>query len=186
MLIDLTHNLPFTKSELLQLAFFYVKRAMAQTDVVQNIEKLLQPLLSAFGVELVDLEYKREGRQMMLRLYLDKPGGITLDDCAEVSREFSTILDVEDCIPGEYTLEVSSPGLNRPLKKQGDFERAVGKLVKVRTFAQVADEQGNLRKTFLGTLQGLEGDAVVVLLTEGQRAVIPFNQVAKANLEFEF
>src|SRR5512138_37141 len=147
------------------------KEKMAQTDVVQNVEKLAQPLLAAFGVELVDLEYKREGRQMVLRLYLDKPGGITLDDCAEVSRELSTILDVEDCIPEEYTLEVSSPGLNRPLKKRSDFERAVGRLVKVKTFAQVADEKGNLRKTFLGTLQGLEEDAVVVLLTEGQRAV---------------
>lgn len=159
---------------------------MAQTDVVTKIEDLIQPLLTAFGVELVDIEYKREGRQMMLRLYLDKPGGITLDDCAEVSRELSTILDVEDCIPVEYTLEVSSPGLNRPLKKTSDYLRVIGKLVKIKTFAQVADEQGNLRKTFLGTLQGLEGDAVVVLLTEGQRAVIPFNQVAKANLEFEF
>ena len=159
---------------------------MAQTDVVQNIEQLVEPLLSAFGVELVDIEYKKEGRQMVLRLYLDKPGGITLDDCAEVSRELSTILDVEDCIPGEYTLEVSSPGLNRPLKKPSDFEHAIGKLVKVKTFAQVADDKGNLRKTFLGTLQGVGEDAVVVLLTEGQRAVIPFNQVAKANLEFEF
>ncbi len=159
---------------------------MAQIDVVQNIEKLIQPLLNSLGVELVDLEYKREGRQMVLRLYLDRPGGITLDDCAEVSREFSTILDVEDCIPGEYTLEVSSPGLNRPLKKRSDFERAIGRLVKVKTFAQVADEKGNLRKTFLGTLQGLEGDAVAIQLTEGQRALIPFDQVAKANLEFEF
>jgi len=93
---------------------------------------------------------------------------------------------VEDCIPGEYTLEVSSPGLNRPLKKRIDFERAIGRLVKVKTFAQVADEKGNLRKTFLGTLQGVEGEAVAILLTEGQRALIPFNQVAKANLEFEF
>ncbi len=155
-------------------------------DVAQKVEELIQPLLGAFGVELVDLEYKREGRQMVLRLYLDKPGGITLDDCAEVSREFSTILDVEDCIPGEYTLEVSSPGLNRPLKKHSDYEKAVGRLVKVKTFAQVADEKGNLRKTFLGTLQGIEGDAVVILLTEGQRAVIPLTQVAKAHLEFEF
>ena len=159
---------------------------MAQTDVVQNIEQLVEPLLSAFGVELVDIEYKKEGRQMVLRLYLDKPGGITLDDCAEVSRELSTILDVEDCIPGEYTLEVSSPGLNRPLKKRTDYERAIGRLVKVKTFAQLPDDKGNLRKTFLGTLQGVDDDAVVVMLTEGQRAVIPFGQVAKANLEFEF
>ncbi len=155
-------------------------------DVAEKVEQLIQPLLGAFGVELVDLEYKREGRQMVLRLYLDKPGGITLDDCAAVSHEFSTILDVEDCIPGEYSLDVSSPGLNRPLKKRSDFERAIGRLIKVKTFAQVADEKGNLRKTFLGTLQGVDGDAVAILLTEGQRALIPFNQVAKANLEFEF
>ena len=159
---------------------------MTQIDVAKKVEELAQPLLTSSGVELVDLEYKKEGRQMVLRLFLDKPGGITLDDCAEVSRELSTILDVEDIIPGEYTLEVSSPGLNRPLKKRADFERAIGRMVKVKTFAQVPDEKGNQRKTFLGTLQGVEDDAVVVLLTEGQRAVIPFNQVAKANLEFEF
>jgi ribosome maturation factor RimP len=122
---------------------------------------------------------------MVLRLFVDKPGGIMLDDCATVSRELSEILDVEDFIRERYTLEVSSPGLNRPLKKEADFIRYQGRLVKIRTFEMLADEAGNRRKTFLGDLVGLADGVVTLQLREGQTACIPFNQIAKAHLEFE-
>ena len=144
-----------------------------------------EQMLSSLGMELVDLEYTRQGRAMVLRLFIDKEGGITLDDCAVVSRELSEVLDVEDIIPDHYTLEVSSPGLDRPLKKVEDYEKYKGRLVKIRTFEPLSDDAGNKRKTFLGELKGLENGIVLLKLKEGQDAAIPFNKVAKANLDFE-
>lgn len=143
------------------------------------------PLLDSLGIELVELEFRKEGQGMVLRLYIDKPGGITLDDCADVSRELSEILDVEDVIHCHYSLEVSSPGLNRPLKKDSDYVRYAGRLVKIRTFEMVADDAGNRRKTFLGELIGLDSGVVSLKLKEGQSASIPLEKIAKANLEFE-
>lgn len=108
-----------------------------------------------------------------------------LDDCAEFSRELSMVLDVEDVVPGNYTLEVSSPGLDRPLKKQSDYARFAGRLIKIRTYQPFLDDSGNKRKTFLGRLDGLVDGVVKMTLTEGQTASIPLDRVAKANLEFE-
>jgi ribosome maturation factor RimP len=108
-----------------------------------------------------------------------------LDDCANVSRELSAILDVEDVIASAYTLEVSSPGLDRPLKTKEDYERFTGRLVKIRTYQPQPDDSGNKRKTFLGTLDGLVDGVVKITLAEGQTASIPLERVAKANLEFE-
>jgi ribosome maturation factor RimP len=96
------------------------------------------------------------------------------------------ILDVEDFIKSRYNLEVSSPGLNRPLKKPSDYERFAGRLVKIKTNELLTDDSGNNRKTFIGELLGLEGCMVRLKLTEGQTASIPLDKVAKANLEFEF
>jgi ribosome maturation factor RimP len=155
-------------------------------DVAQQVTALVEPLLSSLGMELVDLEYRREGRLMALRLFIDKPGGVTLDDCSAVSHELSLLLDVEDLITGAYNLEVSSPGLNRPLKRESDYLRYRGRLVKVRTFELLADEAGHRRKTFLGELVGLEDGVVVLKLREGPEARIPLSRVARANLEFEF
>ncbi len=159
---------------------------MEKVDVASRTTELAERLLASLGLELVELEYKREGRDMVLRLFIDKEGGVTLDDCAAVSRELSEILDVEDFIRDHYTLEVSSPGLNRPLKKNSDYERYRGRLVKVRTFELWADDAGNRRKTFLGELLGLEDGCVRLKLQEGQTAAIPLDKVAKASLEFEF
>ena len=159
---------------------------MEKVDVACRVAELAEGLLASLGLELVELEYKREGRDMVLRLYVDREGGITLDDCAAVSRELSEILDVEDFIRDRYTLEVSSPGLNRPLKKATDYERYRGRLVKVRTYELLPDDAGNQRKTFLGELLGLEEGRVRLQLKEGQTASIPLEKVAKANLEFEF
>lgn len=162
------------------------KIVMSKVDVATRVTEMSLPLLASQGLELVELEYKKEGRDMVLRLFIDREGGVTLDDCAAVSRELSELLDVEDVIPGHYSLEVSSPGLNRPLKKPADYERYKGKLIKVRTFDLLADDEGNRRKTFLGELLGLEGGMIRIRLNEGQTAAIPLDKVAKANLEFEF
>lgn len=159
---------------------------MAKIDIVSRVTELAQPLAASLGLELVEVEYKQEGRQMVLRLFIDREGGVSLDDCSAVSRELSEVLDVEDFIPGHYNLEVSSPGLNRPLKRLADYERFTGRLVKIRTFEPLADDAGNKRKTFLGELLGVENDVVRLKLTEGQTAGIPLEKVAKANLEFEF
>lgn len=159
---------------------------MATTDVVSRVAELAGSLLASLGIELVDIEYKREGRAMVLRLFIDREEGITLDDCSTVSRELSEILEVEDFIGGHYTLEVSSPGLNRPLKKAADYQRYRGRLVRIKTFELLPDDAGNPRKTFLGELLGLEEGVVRLKLTEGQTAGIPLDKIAKANLEFEF
>lgn len=159
---------------------------MQKQDVTTRVTEIAAGILDQLRMELVDLEYKREGKYMVLRLFIDKEGGITLDDCADVSRELSAVLDVEDVIAGNYHLEVSSPGLDRPLKKEEDYRRFTGRLVKVRTYEMCKDDAGNPRKTFLGELLGLDGDVVRLKLKEGQTAGIPLDKVAKANLEFEF
>ena len=159
---------------------------MAKVDASERITEIVSEILAPLGMGLVDLEYKREGRDMVVRVFIEKEGGITLDDCSAVSRELSDILDVEDFMPEHYTLEVSSPGICRPLKKAADYERFLGHLVKVKTFEALTDDAGNKRKTFVGKLNGIEGGVVSIDLTEGQHAAIPLNRVAKANLEFEF
>lgn len=160
-------------------------KIMAKIDVVTQVQELAAPLLDSLGLELVELEYRKEGQGMVLRLYVDKPGGVTLDDCAAVSRELSDLLDVEEIIHCHYSLEVSSPGLNRPLTKTADYERFAGRLVKVRTFEMLPDSAGNRRKTFLGELVGLSAGIVTLKLVEGQSAALPLDKIAKANLEFE-
>jgi len=159
---------------------------MAKIDVVARVTELALPLAAALGLELAEVEYRQEGRRMVLRLYIEREGGVTLDDCTAVSRELAEILDVEDFILANYNLEVSSPGLNRPLKKPSDYERFTGKLVKIRTFELLPDDAGNRRKTFTGKLLGLEKGIVLLKLSEGQTAGIPLEKVAKANLEVEF
>jgi ribosome maturation factor RimP len=159
---------------------------VSKGDICEQITDIAQPILKSAGLELVDIEFVKAGRDAVLRLFIDKEGGISLEDCAGVSRELSAILDVEDFVPSNYTLEVSSPGLDRPLKKPADYERFAGRLVKLRTYEPLPDDAGNKRKTFVGNLEGLVGGVVRMRLTEGQTASIPLDKVAKANLEFEF
>ena len=160
--------------------------ALHKDDICGRVTAIAQPILESLRIELVDIEYKRSGKELILCLFIDKEGGVTIDDCADVSRELSAIIDIEDFIPGNYSLEVSSPGLDRPLKKNSDYEKFTGRLVRIKTYEPFQDEAGNRRKTFLGHLVGLKDGLVVVKLTEGQTASIPLERVAKANLEFEF
>ncbi|AMV72077.1 ribosome maturation factor RimP [Desulfuromonas carbonis] len=162
---------------------------MTQASLLENIQRLLAPILAELGLEGVDLEYLREGRDLVLRIFIDKPGGVTLDDCAEVSREFGAILEIENLIPGAYRLEVSSPGIDRALKKPEDFRRFAGERVKLKTLEQLdPDGRGQPRKTFGGRLLGLDGEMVRVLQLDkkGGEVVIPLDAIVKANLDPEF
>ncbi len=157
--------------------------------VVEKIEQLLLPVAEDLNLELVDIEYQREERGWVLRIYLDKDGGINLDDCAQASREFSTLLDVEDIVDTVYNLEVSSPGLERPLKKLADFERFSGKPAKIKTCrACDPDERGQNRRVFSGVLQGVRDGRVVLLQSDkkGGEVVFDLRDIDKANLAFEF
>jgi len=158
-------------------------------DSLTQIETLVLPILDDLGYELVDLQLQQDGKQLALRIFVDKPAGITLDDCVEVSREVSAILEVEDPIRSAYRLEVSSPGLDRPLKKAADFERFVGKKARLKSKNLIdPDQRGTTRKTFVGTLLGFEDDNVRLELTDKQGGVIaiPLADLDKANLEEEF
>jgi ribosome maturation factor RimP len=149
-------------------------------DIKARLEELLQPLLEAQGVELVDLEYgqPRRGRGT-LRLFLDRPGGITLEELARNSRIVGDLVDVHDLIPGPYNLEVSSPGLTRKLKTPRDYQRSVGRLVRITTRAPWAG-----RQVHLGIIQGLEDDRVC--LKEGDELhCIPLSEIAKARLDID-
>lgn len=159
---------------------------MAGSEITEQVSTLALPVLDALQLELVDIEFKKNGRSFVLRLFIDKPGGVTLDDCAELSRELSLLLDVEDIIPGRYTLEVSSPGLNRPLKNEQDFIRYKGHLAVVKTKILIKDEKGSPRKTFLGILEDICSDVVTIRLKEGPLAHLPLTEIEKAHLEFEF
>ncbi len=158
-------------------------------DNLTQIETLVLPILDDLGYELVDLQLQQDGKQLALRIFVDKPAGITLDDCVEVSREVSAILEVEDPIRSAYRLEVSSPGLDRPLKKATDFQRFVGKKARLKSKNLIdPDQRGTTRKTFVGTLLGFEDDNVRLELTDKQGGVIaiPLADLDKANLEEEF
>jgi ribosome maturation factor RimP len=122
-----------------------------------DLRKLLEPGVSAMGFELVDVELAGGQHHSTLRVYIDGPAGVNVDDCARVSRQLSALLDVEDPLPGQYTLEVSSPGLDRPLVKPEDFKRFVGETIKVKMHEPL---QG--RKNFSGRLVDVAADHVVV------------------------
>ncbi len=134
-------------------------------------------MIEGSGLELIDVDYFRGPGGMVLRLIIDKPGGVTVDDCADVSRLVGDLLDVEDPIPGSYNLEVSSPGINRPLKRPEDFERFKGE----KAYIQLAQMMGG-RKRFRGTLAGMV-QGRILLDVEGKITEIPFDQVSRARLD---
>ncbi len=149
--------------------------------IVQRIWDLAEPLVDNAGMEIVDIDYRREGRGLMLRFYLDRvDGGVTLDDLTPMSRVLGDVVDAHDVIPGRYTLEVSSPGINRRLRKPEHFRDFVGKQVRVRTI----DEQ-NGRRSFLGSLLNVGDEGIEVEVDEGLR-YFRFGDIAQANYEHEF
>lgn len=141
-----------------------------------------EPIVSAEGMELVDVVFVREREGWVLRLFIDKPGGVGIDDCSRVSHALDPLLDVEDLVPHEYNLEVSSPGIPRPLTKPAHFEKAAGKKVKVKTFGPIGEPP---RKNFSGILTGIEPEAVTVEVEGAGPFRILIKDIAKAHLEAE-
>ena len=152
---------------------------MGKAPVAQSVMELIEPGLLANGLELVDVEFKKEGQNWVLRIYIDSEGGITLADCQKVSRLAGDLIEVEEVIEPVYTLEVSSPGLNRVLKKEKDFLKYSGKKIYVQCHAPMDG-----RKKFTGILTGFI-DQSIHLELDGQRYTIPLSLVAKANLVIE-
>ncbi|MBI3185680.1 MAG: ribosome maturation factor RimP [Myxococcales bacterium] len=160
---------------------------MPELNPKQAIERrareIAEPIVAREGLELIDVEYLHEREGWVLRLFIDRPGGrVSLDDCSAASRAVDTALDVEDLIPHEYHLEVSSPGLNRPLTRPEHFRRVEGKKVKVKTYGPIGEPP---RKNFSGQLARVAQEGVVVTVEGAGEFQIPFKDIAKANLEFE-
>ncbi|GAB6137612.1 ribosome maturation factor RimP [Halanaerobaculum tunisiense] len=141
---------------------------------------LAEPIVATEGLELVDVEYQKEGENWILRVLVDKEEGVALEDCQAISEELSTQLDIEDPIDHSYILEVSSPGLDRPLKDKEDFVRFSGETVEVSTYAPVKGE-----KNWEGELLGLE-EGNVKLQVDGEEVLIPRSKVAQTKLAVEF
>jgi len=154
--------------------------AYQEEAIVQSVWDLVKPMVEDYGLELVDVEYLRQPGGWIIRIILDKEGGVTLDDCTKVSRELGYLLEVKDFIDHPYNLEVSSPGLDRPLKTETDFVRFIGNTVSVKTGEPVEG-----RRNFKGTLLAFEnGEAVLDI--QGKSWKIPFNCITKAKLVYEF
>lgn len=153
---------------------------LSEDNIISNIKELLEPILYEKNLELFDIEFKGLGSKGILRVFIDKEQGVTVDDCAQTSRELGRLLEVHDVIPGSYTLEISSPGLTRALKKPSDYLRYKGKTVKIKTLEDIED-----RKVFKGTLLDFI-DETVSLQTDGVNYMIPYKNIEKANLELDF
>jgi ribosome maturation factor RimP len=149
--------------------------------IVHEVSNFAEPLFYSWGLELVDVEFVFEMGRWVLRIYMDKEGGVTLDDCAEVSRELGDLIDAEDIISFPYVLEVSSPGLNRALKKEHDFVRSIGKLVKL-TMSQPVDN----RRNFTGRLTDVNAGILRLSLDDNHLVELPLRDVEKARLKYEF
>jgi len=146
-----------------------------------RVRQLVSDSVEGLGYELVDVELKGAGRHSVLRIYIDKPDGISIRDCELTSHQVGTVLDVEDLIPFSYTLEVSSPGLERRLVKESDYARFVDKLVKIQT--RVALQQ---QKVFKGRLRGVQDGKISLELAKGGLMEIPLDVVKESRLEVDW
>lgn len=156
------------------------------SKIIEAVEKIAEPIIEELNLELVEIEYVKEGKNWFLRLYIDKESGIDIEECAMVSERLSEKLDAldPDPIPHNYFLEVSSPGAERPLKKTEDFERSVGKYVNVKLYEQIDGE-----KTYEGKLLSFDGEELTIeyaVKTRKKQLTIPLNKVAKARLAVTF
>ncbi|MFA9375436.1 MAG: ribosome maturation factor RimP [Lachnotalea sp.] len=147
----------------------------------KKTEEMLLPIIEANNFELVDVEYVKEGANWYLRAYIDKEGGIAVDDCEVVSRAFGELLDKNDFIEDTYILEVSSPGLGRPLKKERDYERSIGEEVEVRTYITI-DKQ----KEFTGILKAYDKDSITLEFEDETEMNIVRAEIALIRLTFDF
>jgi ribosome maturation factor RimP len=154
------------------------------SKVTEVVAELVSPIVTAAGLELVDVEYIKEGREWFLRVYIDKDGGVDIEECGLVSEKLSEKLDELDPIPHNYFLEVSSPGAERPLKKEKDFEKSIGKNILLKTYEAIDGE-----KSFEGTLLEFSNDIVKIeikIKTRKKIMEIPYDKVASARLAVTF
>ena len=150
-------------------------------EVINEVTEILSSIIDTKELEIVDITYKREGRTMVLRILLDKEDGISIDECGKINNELSENLDKENIIDEHYIVEVSSPGLDRPMKTDRDFERVMGKDIKVTTYAPIDG-----KNVFIGKLQGLSASTIVVEDIERIATEVPRDKIAKAKLEIKF
>ena len=156
---------------------------MKRVEIEKRTEELVLEIIKGTEIELWDVEYVKEGSEFYLRVYIDKPGGITIDDCVEVNRALNPKLDEEDFVEEAYTLEVSSPGLTRKLKKDRDFEKSIGKLVHIKLYKA---ENGS--KEFIGRLVSFDEEKIVIKSDDGDdgsEVSLDRSNVSSARLEFE-
>lgn len=153
---------------------------MKKPKVEEVITEMSEPLAGSLELELVDVQFVKEGPSWFLRVFIDKPAGITHDDCQAMSQKLSDLLDEKDPIPQSYILEVSSPGIERPLKKAGDFVRFSGHKVRASLFSPVDGQ-----KELVGELEGLR-DENVVINVKGKEYALPLDSISKVRLEAEF
>lgn len=151
--------------------------------ITDRVHELAEPIVAHAGLELVDVEFLREGGRWVLRLYIDRqPGGVSLDDCQDISRQIEKLLDVEDFIEPAYVLEVSSPGLERPLRRHAHFEKFAGRAIELKTFGPIGDPP---RKNYKGRLLGIDADDVIRIEIDGTEYSVPLDKVAKAHLAID-
>lgn len=150
-------------------------------DYEARVEKFLLPVMEENNFELVDVEYIKEAGNWYLRAYIDKPGGFTVDDCEMVSRKLGEWLDKEDFIAESYILEVSSPGLGRPLKKEKDFKRSMGEQVEIKLYRAI-----DLQKEFTGTLKAFDEKTVTIEYEDGAESTFERKDIALIRLAFDF
>ena len=149
--------------------------------VTETVTDFVLPIAHSEDLNLIEVEFLKEGSDWILRIFLEnKDGDLTIEECEKVSRSLSMILDEEDPIDKSYILEVSSPGIERPLKSEADFERFQGELIAVKTFKKINGE-----KEFVGTLEKFEEDSITLTLKNGEEITVDYSLVARANLTFE-
>ena len=153
---------------------------MAKASITESIIEIIEPVIREESLELVDVEYKKSGKTWTLRVFIDKDQGITVDDCTKISRQIEDTIEVDELITNPFVLEVSSPGLDRPLKKEKDFLRYRNKPVEVKTYSLIEN-----RKKFQGIIQDCR-EKVLYLHEEGASIKIPLDAIAKAKLIIEF
>lgn len=153
---------------------------MAKTNIAEMVKTLAEPIVEAAGCELVDVEFVKEGGSWFLRVYIDKTGGVTLDDCERISGPLNEAIDAQDPIPHAYYFEVSSPGLERALKSERDFQKAIGKAVEIKLFQAVDG-----LKRYEGTLTDYDGKSLTVTLENGSAKQFQASQAAKVKTIFK-
>lgn len=147
-------------------------------DLEIKVRGVIEPVVSSLGIAVDYIELTKMGGKFLLRVFIEKEGGVTLDDCELVSREVEAVLDVEDPIPSAYVLEVSSPGLDRPLRNPADFRKFSGRTARIVTYAPVENQT-----FFIGEIAAVEDDNVVLVLPGDEKITIPYKNISRARLE---